>query len=439
MRFPRPISPRRYDLSVRSTLQSAISIAASFAASLLLCAPSFAQTSIAVEVLCPARGDSFAPRLMVDGSALLLSWIEAIPPVAPSAKTTHRVCMSRCTDGAWSDVAVIASGENLFANWADTPTVVRATDGRLLATWLRKSAESTYAYDAVVSESKDDGKTWETLGSIHSDEKPAEHGFVSGSSLHELTAYCWLDGRAMELPDESAGGHGHGGGDMMLRATRVAPRADRVSPPSEILDDRVCECCPTDLAIGHFGPIIVYRDRGEDGTRDIAVVRWLGEGWSVPKLVSRDGWMLEGCPVNGPSISANGNDVFVAWWTGEPEHGAVRAARSKDGARSFSEAFDLDTDGSLGRVETLLLPNRDALVFWYDLDGANAKLVGKWLATSGSIGAAHTIARVSADRSSGFPRAVLQDNDVWLTCTAVDANKSRSVKLYRAPIAALTK
>lgn len=409
-------------------------------------APHFSQEasrdpeSIAVELPCPARGDSFAPRLLVDGDVLVLSWIEAEGPRSPSMPPLHRVCMSRYADNAWSEVSTIASGENLFANWADTPTIVRATDGRLLATWLRKSAASTYAYDIVTSQSKDDGQTWETLGPLHDDAKFAEHGFVSAQSTKELSAFCWLDGRAMELPDESAGGHGHGGGDMTLRAARTTPTNDRAAPPSEILDERVCECCPTDLAIGARGPIIVYRDRGEDGTRDIAIVRWLGEGWSLPQPVARDGWMLEGCPVNGPSISANGDDLVVAWWTGEPTNGAVRAARSNDHGASFGKPIDLDTNGSLGRVETLLLPTGDALIFWYDRDaGAGASLVCKRLSLAGTLGALQKVTSVAADRSSGFPRAVVRGTDAYLATTEVGADKSRRVRLHRVSLAALAK
>ena len=130
--------------------------------------------SVATEITSPASGDSFAPRIVADGDGLILSWIEAIAPSpasdvpapqtpssapastpssAPAAvpAKTHRLCLARFAAGAWSAVSVIASGNDLFANWADTPTVVRSTDGSLLVTWLRQGAAGGYVYDAVVS------------------------------------------------------------------------------------------------------------------------------------------------------------------------------------------------------------------------------------------------------------------------------------------------
>lgn len=433
-------------------LHSHLHFLCSAALVLLNCMSSFAhcaqETAAVVEIASPAKGDSFAPRILADGDGMIFSWIESIASTEKGKPSTHRVCMSRFSNGAWSAVGEIAAGDDLFANWADTPTVVRTKDGTLLATWLRKSAVGTYIYDAVASRSVDDGKTWTLLGPLHDDGKPAEHGFVSAQTEGAATMFCWLDGRAMEQPDAESHDHG-GGGDMSLRAARVAPTTQRVSPPSEILDERTCECCPTDLAIGKNGPIIVYRDRGEDGTRDISLVRWLGEGWSQPQPIGKDGWMLNGCPVNGPSISASGDDVIVAWWTGEPTNGAVRAVRSNNGGATFGPPLNIDTDGSFGRVETILLPSGDACILWYDRHGDDGSIALKRLSQTGALGATHTLAKVSGDRSSGFPRAALQGMDIWIACTVEGAGegegedkgtngtKSRRVKLLRVPIAAL--
>ena len=401
----------------------------------------------AEDVTSPAKGESFAPRIIADGDGVILSWIEKESGKNAGVARVSRVCMSRFVQGAWSPVGVIASGENLFANWADTPTVVRASDGSLLATWLRSGALGGSVYDAVVSRSTDDGRTWAELGALHDDGKPAEHGFVSAATSTgtdagagtsaTATAFCWLDGRAMTPPDAHAGGHDHGGGDMSLRAARCAPTSERPSPPSEILDERTCECCPTDLAIAALGPIVVYRDRGEDETRDIKIVRWLGAGWSLPQAVGSDGWKISGCPVNGPSISASGNDVVVGWWTGVTAAGVVRAARSSDGGAKFGQTIEVDADGSVGRVETVLLPSGDAFVIWQDARGDETAIVLRVIAADGTLGAVHTLAQVAADRSSGFPRAALQGRDLWVVCTIDGAESQRSVKVIRLPVDSL--
>ena len=420
-----------------------VSFALSLAASTLVCVTASSASvpsseSTTSEVTSPAKGDSFAPRIVADGDGVILSWLERDPPKSKVDASVSRLFMSRFAKGVWSPASEIASGSNLFANWADTPTVRRASDGAFLATWLRSGALGGSVYDAVVSRSVDEGRTWTVLGPLHDDGKQAEHGFVSGETGRGATVLCWLDGRAMTPPDPASGGHDHGGGEMSLRAARTAPTKERPSPPSEILDERTCECCPTDLAIGAQGPIVVYRDRGEDETRDIALVRWLGEGWSQPQRIGSDGWKINGCPVNGPSISARGNDVVVAWWTGATAEGAVRAVRSNDGGASFGAVFEVDADGSLGRVETLLLPSGDALIIWQDVQGDDAAVVVRRLSADGKLGALQTIAQVPADRSSGFPRATLQGADLWLACTTegdgAGEGTRRSVKVFRTPV-----
>ena len=46
-----------------------------------------------------------------------------------------------------------------------------------------------------------------------------------------------------------------------------------------------------------------------------------------------DGWHMEGCPVNGPSIAADGDDVVLGWFTAANDEPRVQLARSGTVAR----------------------------------------------------------------------------------------------------------
>src|SRR6185503_19351813 len=131
-------------------------------------------------------------------------------------------------------------------------------------------------------------------------------------------------------------------------------------------DPRVCECCQTATAATSEGIVVAYRDRSPDEIRDIYVVRSQGDGWGQPSLVHRDGWKINGCPVNGPAISAQGLDVAVAWFTVQDEAGRALVAFSQDGGRSFGSPIRLDEAASAGRVQVVLLEDRSAAVTWIE-------------------------------------------------------------------------
>src|SRR3546814_15808341 len=90
----------------------------------------------------------------------------------------------------------IARGNDWFVNWADLPALAQLSDGSLWAHLLRKNGSATYAYDAVLSHSRDGGATWSPWRPMHDDGTPSEHGFVSllPWSATQMGA-VWLDGR----------------------------------------------------------------------------------------------------------------------------------------------------------------------------------------------------------------------------------------------------
>jgi len=189
--------------------------------------------------------------------------------------------------GEWSAPRLIAEGADWFVNWADVPSLVAGRDGKLAAHWLQRLGEGTYSYGVRVRTSSDDGRTWGEPFWLHDDLSPSEHGFCSitpsarpGDGMDFDAA--WLDGRAMARTDE-----------MSLRARSFA--VDGKRSDERLIDPRVCECCPTDLMVGPKGaPVVVYRDRTADDTRDISwsVARPLR--WTPPAAVHDDGWKRPG-------------------------------------------------------------------------------------------------------------------------------------------------
>ncbi|HEX8819681.1 MAG TPA: redoxin domain-containing protein [Archangium sp.] len=348
----------------------------------------------------PAAPGALAPNLTQEGEdSLLLTWLE--PKAGSEQAEDWRLRFSRLEAGAWSEPATLAEGKGLVANWADVPSMARGGDGTLIAHWAERSGEGPYAYDVILGRSTDGGKHWERLGPAHGDRTATEHGFVSLLADGPGVRAFWLDGR------ETASASGHDGhharGAMTLRTAAVG-----ALEAGELLDARVCDCCGTSTAMTSEGPVLVYRDRGEDELRDISLVRRTAGGWSPPQSVHADGWRVPGCPVNGPAVAARGRRVAVAWYTYAGDRPSVRLAFSEDAGASFQPPLEVDAPKGgrvpLGRVDVVLGEKGDALVSWLAAERERATLLVRRVTAEGQLGAPVPVVETSAERQSGFPR-----------------------------------
>ncbi len=307
-----------------------------------------------------------------------MSWLQ---PDGESAALRY----SHYMDGRWSDAATVIENDDMFVNWADFPSVVPLGHRHLAAHWLRRSDGEWYSYDTVFRQSFDNGATWSSPLLPHTDSTPTEHGFVSIYPINGSAGLVWLDGRKMlneVMDDPTSSG-------MALRAAIV--NGDDALQSEQLVDDLICDCCQTDVAIAASGPVAVYRNRSSDEIRDIHVTRFLDGKWQIAKPVASDDWKIAGCPVNGPSISADANMVAIAWFTAAQEP-LVSVAISTDSGESFSDPIEIIRSKTLGRVAVVLLDDGDLAV--------------SWLVTAGSKYSAVKVRKVRNDATLGPIRVV---------------------------------
>jgi hypothetical protein len=357
-------------------------------------------------IVSPAVPGSGQPQLSVSDRGVLLSWIERGEPRA-TLKFAER------TASGWSQPRAAASGDDWFVNWADVPSVLRLADGTLAAHWLQKSGPDTYAYDVRLSWSKDDGKTWSPSFTPHHDGTQTEHGFASlfqmpGAGL----GLVWLDGRGMK-PE-----HHESSGDMSVRAA-VFDGGWKQLAEMEV-DLRVCECCPTTVAVTSEGPIAAFRDRSAAEVRDISVSRLEQGKWTEPAPVHADGWTIPACPVNGPMLGARGRDVAIGWFTVKENQGHAYVAFSNDAGRSFSAPIRIDDGGSLGRVDIELMLDGSAIASWIEFADERAQFRVRRVAPDGSKSAAITVSGIAGNRTSGYPRIARHGDELVFAWTESD-------------------
>jgi hypothetical protein len=353
-----------------------------------------APTVEIVSIPPPVGTGAMAPRWAVGTTEPTLSWVE------PRGEAGWVLRVSSLRGEEWSEVRDVVISAKFFANWADLPVVVEGANGRL-ALWPEKLGEGTYDYGIHVAAEQSDG-TWQRRGFVHDDLTPAEYGFASPVALADGTTRAfWLDGRAMPA-----------GGAMHIGSASLGAKG---GGPTEVLDDRVCECCTTDAALTSSGPIVVYRDRSADETRDIGVVRWTDGGWSAPRTLADDGWVIQGCPVNGPAIDARDQRVVVVWFTAAQNRPRVQVSWSDDAGAGFSPAQLLaEGQAVLGRVDVTLVAEAGALLSWVETAGRQAVVRGRWLDDDGRLGETFDLAATMASRNGGFPRLRAVDDGVLL-------------------------
>lgn len=358
----------------------------------------------------PTESDSREPELNpADNGRLILSWVEKI------GEKRYALRLSLRDENGWSEPRTVAQGENWFINWADFPSAIALRDGTLAAHWLVKSANSTYAYDVNISTSNDGGKTWSRPIVPHRDKTQTEHGFVSLIPLSDgRLGAVWLDGRNMKNMKETDE-HAPAAESMTLRYAAIDAQGNLFDEAE--LDDRICECCQTSAAVTSDGPIAVYRDRSPSEVRDIYIVRQTNGSWSAPRAVHADNWQINGCPVNGPSIAADGRRVVVAWFTSAGDTPHVKVAFSDDAGASFSTPIHVNDTENVGRVDTLLLPDGSALVCWLSGNVEGGEIKVRRVQADGKLGPPSVIAKTDISRSSGFPRLARFGNQVHFAWT----------------------
>lgn len=360
----------------------------------------------------PAPPGSRLPHLAADGQGQpVMSWVEP-------AGDGHRLAFSVLGEAGWNEPVIVAEGRGWFVNWADIPSVQPLSDDLWAAHWLLKQPGGMYAYDIALSLSTDGGRTWQAPFTPHRDGTPTEHGFVSlwpAAQADGTTAAgaVWLDGRHSLLDPSRA--------DIeeprtVLRSAVFDVSGETLSE-SEV-DDLVCDCCQTDVAVTADGALVAYRDRSADEVRDIRVARRSPSGWQPLGTVGEDGWVISGCPVNGPAVAASGSEVVVAWYTEADGRRRVQTARKHAGDTVFSQPRVMDAGNSLGRVDVELLENGDAVVSWLEPgdQGLAWIMVGR-VSRDGDVGEPLRLAVTEASRPAGFPRMIRHGPGVLLAWT----------------------
>jgi len=376
------------------------------------------------QLTSPAAAHSSEPQLAVSGRGVLVSWIER------AGSNTILKFAERMGSG-WTPPVTVASGADWFVSYADVPSVIRKSDGTLVAQWLKTTDAKVEGYDLLISHSSDGGRTWAPPLTPHHDGTQFQHGFASfmetpGNGLGVI----WLDGRNSEYFESDPAS-----GTMTLRY--AAFDAGWKQTADLEIDHNVCECCSTAAAMTSDGPLVAYRNRTDKEIRDIAVSRLENGTWTPETMVHDDNWEIYACPVNGPALSARGQQAAVAWFTVKNDVGQAYAAFSNDGGQTWSAPIRLDEAGSIGRVDVELLDDGTAVASWVEYRRESSELRLRLINPEGARSTPITIAPVGGSRAAGFPRMARDGDELvfaWSTTPAGGDPEASQVYTARAAL-----
>lgn len=347
---------------------------------------------------------------------LIVSWVETDAETSTAKFTILE-------DQGWSvPLTVIKVNGKL----ADPPVVLGLSDGSLAAAWMPyiRGATDRYAADIYLARSIDGGLTWGPALKPYGNDAHIYDAQLSLAALPDSRlALVWTDMRhASHAPGADKKDNRY-----QLMATVIGK--DWQASPEMVLDNDVCSCCRSFTAALGEQLVTVYRDHAEGEIRDTSAVRWQASGKPLITNVHADGWVIGGCPSNGPSIDMAPSNSVAAWFTAADGQGRIKLAFSQDGGISFGQPIEVDDQAS-GYANAVLLKDGNALVSWRSRKGPEDELRVAKVTTAGVISRQTTLYR------GGFPKwpskylgTIRIGNHVYVAWTDPQEKKVRLVAL----------
>src|SRR5215213_6074020 len=310
----------------------------------------------------------------------------------------------------------------------DQPSIAVAPNGALYVLWTAQvEAGETHGTDIYLSSSTDGGQSFGSEVKVNDDKALGAHGMHSLAVAKDGRIYAaWLDERNVHAPTPSTKAEGHH--MESNRELYVAYSTDgglTFSANRKVASD-ACPCCKTALAVSADGTLYAgWRQVLPGNFRHIAVASSTDGGtkFTKPVIVSDDRWMLQGCPVSGPSLwvdTASGSLKVVWFAAGEGDAPGIYLAESKDKGRSFSPRQLLSQETVRG-TPALAVGNGNLIALWQSADALETKM-----RDIGKAGSALSVA-VKAE----LPAGAFADSKLFVAYIATEKEK-RSIWLLRA-------
>ncbi len=291
---------------------------------------------------------------------------------------------------------------------------------------------------SVVRSATASGEKVAPAAMVHAAGLEGARGWASMALAADGAAHvAWLDGRVnTPSADGKAPAARHAMQQDLFHAVR---RPDGTREEVRVASD-VCFCCKTATATGPDGVVYVaWRHIFPPNIRDMAVARSTdgGRTFGDPVRLSEDGWAIDACPDDGPSIAVDARNVLHAAWPTQVSAAAGRAvfySWSTDGGKTFAPRVRVDGEtGTPAHPQLALAGDRVAIV-WDESGGTGPRRIRLREVSTGAgrAPALEALSTLSSRAAATYP-AVAALADATLVAWTEESGKGSDVRVLRLP------
>lgn len=279
---------------------------------------------------------------------IMLSWIRE-----DSGATMVWYAAFDDTTGTFVDPRPIPPSRGVEPHGENMPKMVFLGNGRVLAMYGVSSPTSDNPYTGTVyyTWSSDSGRSWSASRPLFRSANSFDQRYFDIARLPSgQVGAIWLNNSEQQ------------GSTLYFAATGSDGSFGRPT----VVATHTCQCCRTDLFCDSQGLVhVAWRAIIDDSIRDMEYCysRDTGKTFSMPTRISRDDWVVNGCPHTGPSMAENKTGLHFAWFT-MGGGGGVYYCHTTDTGRSFSPRQSVSDIISARHPEITALPMGDLAIVW---------------------------------------------------------------------------
>ena len=312
-------------------------------------------------------------------------------------------------------VKVNAAIERIESRGDSRPQIAVDKEGRLFISWVQKT-EGKYAGRVRFTRSLDQGKSFDKVRTINTDEGLIGHRFVRMQLDSEGSILlAWLDKRDRVAAKKK--GQKYRG--TALYSVRSNDHGISFSPNIN-LANHSCECCRLASTVdAEEGMYLFWRMIFDKNTRDHALL-YLPKDQSVEPLLraSYDQWQVDACPHHGPDMEYMNGKLFLTWFSeGDAQSGLMYASYDPQSNR-FSPTQSLDASPQASHPQ-IAGNGKQLFQVWKRFNGENTLILSRVSSDQGQSWSKDKVLTQTAG-SSDHPRLIRMQNKVYLSWLSAD-------------------